>query len=191
LRPEGDDPSVRQRVREVVSSVERLERREQLLLPAVGSEFVAALWWMIQEGSEVRDLAAVRSAKAFVETQGHPLLRKGSVGRLLHRAERAILEHLNDPAEVARKGEEAYRARRELWERMYAGQFIAIVQGDVVAYARDKSELLREVAVRQKEMWPFRAYIVKVGAPPPPPVRGPAPRILSRKHHPADDEEML
>lgn len=163
----SEDPSVGQKVKDALESVERLERREQLLLPAHGNEFVAALWWMIQEGGEVRDYAAVRSAKAYVETQENQMLKREGVRRLLRMAERAILARLNDPAAVARGGEEAYRARRDEWGREYRAEFIAILRGEVVAHADDKSELLRRVADLQRKTWPFRAYVVKVGAPPP------------------------
>jgi hypothetical protein len=191
LQVEHEALSVGQKVKvkDVLESVERLERREQLLLPAFAHEFVAALWWMIQEGNEVRDYAAVRSAKTYVESKANPMLMREGVRLLLRMAEGAILARLNDPAAVAHKSEEAYRARSEEWEQQFAGQFIAIVQGEVIAHAVDKSELLREVAARQRATWPFRAYIVKVGAPPPPPVKGPTPRILSRKRAPGEPNE--
>jgi hypothetical protein len=190
LTGEGEDPSVGQKVKDVLESVERLERREQLLLPSFVGELFAALCWMIQEGGEVRDYAAVRGAKAYVESGGNPLLAGDGLRRLARRAERAVLERLNDPAAVARKGEEAYRARREEWEREFEGQFIAIVQGEAVAHAADKSELLREIAKLQRKTWPFRAYVVKVGEPPPPPARGPSPRILARRGPPGDKEKL-
>lgn len=186
LRNEESNPAIDDKVKVIGENIERLERRDELHFPSSVGNFRAAVCWMIQQGSDEKDLDAVRRALAELENSYDPHLKRESIRRLLLLAEQCVIERVNDPTGVARRGEEAYRLNREEWEREFKGEFIAIYRGAVIASDADKTELLRKIVALQESWWPFRAYIVQVGAPALPMMRGPGPGMRLWKRHSAE-----
>ena len=156
LTGRGAGADVDESVKRLGLDAERLERRNQVMLPASEDHFTAALKWMIQLGVE-DDLEVIRKAKSDLPYDTE------DVKMLLKMAHEKLEEQANEPAYVASKGEEAYRLHRREWEEAYHGQYVAVRGGRVVAHAADKDELLKEIVKVQKAEGPFRAYIIRVG----------------------------
>jgi Family of unknown function (DUF5678) len=174
LAGRGAGADVDKVVKRLGLDAERLERRNQLLLPASEDHFTAAIKWIIQLGVE-DDLEVIRRAKSDLPYDTE------DVRMLLKMAQEKLEEQANEPGYVARKGEEAYRLHRREWEEAYGGQYVAVRGGRVVAHAADKDELLKEIVKIEKAEGPFRAYVVLVGAEEPPAATGPRVRLGLRE----------
>jgi len=80
------------------------------------------------------------------------------------RSTSATINKKVDPSETLREGEAAYQKHKKTWDREYAGKFIAIHDGKVVAADCEKGRLLEKLIKIQQQEGRFRAYIVQVGA---------------------------
>lgn len=135
---------------------EPLSRRAEILRPRSESEYESALRWMAEQGKE-SDLEMLRQVKR------HPPY---PLERLLAIVEEQIDKRVNSISYVREKGEEAYQLNKHEWDQEYAGQFIALYRGQVIAADRDEPVLMDRIMQAQEDRGPFRAYIVEIGAEP-------------------------
>lgn len=156
VRPSPGNTAPLKDLSALFEKAEALERRAELVVPESLENFLANLWWMIEQGVE-EDLDALRRIKDNLPYTSE------DIDELMKCAEQRILERVNDPDYVAQSGEVAYRMFRERWQKEYAAQFIAIHRRQVVASAPTEEELWPKLREARKERGPFRAYIIKVG----------------------------
>lgn len=71
----------------------------------------------------------------------------------------------NSPMAVLKESDAAYRAHKEEWDQKYAGQHIAVYQGEVIDADKDKTRLVKRIIKKQKERGRFRACLIQIGAP--------------------------
>jgi len=144
---------------QILYQAEAVTRNFQLTHPASEEEFKATLWWIIECGTE-NDLALLRELKE------NPPYASDEIHKLLDIAMQRIRERTSQkddpPAAVLRKDEEAYQLHKEEWDRRYAGRYIAIYQGEVIASDAKKTKLTEKIFKKQREKGPFRACVIKI-----------------------------
>ena len=160
---------------------EAVERRAELFLPESRENFIANLWWMIEQGVE-EDLYALRRLKKNLPYQDE------DIDEFMRIADERILKRVNDPDYVLKNGEDAYRSNQKMWDEEYADQFIAVYGRRVVAHAATEDELWPKLKQVQNERGPFRAYIIKVGLKMPV-FRGPQVQLAKTLMRQRSDEE--
>lgn len=139
-------------------STEEYRRCIDLANPDSEDTLIAGLLWAAEQGS-AEHLAKLRRLK---ESDAH---LSAELHALIDVAATRIEQRVNDFAYVLRRGEEAYQANREAWDKTYAGNYIAIHDGKIVAHDQDRLGLVEQLGKIQGEGCRFRAYIVKVGEP--------------------------
>jgi hypothetical protein len=156
--PPNEEATVKDVLKQLKKKLEAGERRFELRLPTSLENFKTNLRWMYHNGEE-EDLVLLCRIKK------NPPYDLDDIERLMEMVDRRIRERVNKLDRVIEKGEEAYQLRYNEWEEQFSGQFIAIYGGEVVGHADTKPELYPQISEAQKQVGPFRAYIVKVGAP--------------------------
>jgi hypothetical protein len=153
-----------QQLRAEAAALERTVRIRELENPSSEEDFRANLFWMNERGTE-DDLKLLQRLKTNSAYSSEELLQ------LLDMAIQRIRERTNQSDDsstiVQRQGEEAYQIHQDEWERRYAGQYIAIYQGAVVASDADKTKLTGKILKQQRETGTFRAYVMQVESPQP------------------------
>lgn len=139
--------------------IETMSRRLDLISPSTPEDFMAALWWVAEQGTE-EDLKLLREVRSNLPYDDADIIK------LLGIVEEKLAEKVDDPEYVVRKGEEAYQRNKEEWDSLYEGKYIAIHKGAVLYADADESSLIKTVIEEQKRQQKmFRVYIVEVGAP--------------------------
>lgn len=151
-----------QQLEAMTESCEREARIRELENPSSQEDFWANLVWMAERGTE-DDLNLLQ------RLQQNPPYTSDEILRLLDMAIQRIRERTSarddSPAAVQRQGEEAYQLHKAEWDRQYAGRYIAIYQGEVVASDAKKTRLMEKIVKKQRKEGPFRACVMKVGSP--------------------------
>jgi len=159
----GGWEEIRDQWRELHNKYERLQIRRQLLHPVSPKEFDAAIRWMAGRGME-KELALLEEVKK--KASPFPMeFSPEKINALIDSAQQRIRERLSDPDRVVSEGELTYQRNKEVWDQEYAGEFIAIWNGEVVVHDRDEAEVARKLSELQRHKEPFRAYVVEVGSP--------------------------
>jgi len=137
-----------------------LQRRKSGIISEMdfSAELTSELWLKIEEGT-IDDL------EFLLEIKGSPLCTSKIIQDLIDRANREIRKRFYAPAEVLKREEAAYQLHQEEWGSKYGkGTYIAIHKGEVVAHAKDKAALYRQLTKLQRHSR-FRPYVVQIDAP--------------------------
>ena len=140
--------------------VERFYWQRSLLLSSDENEMASGLHWMVELGEDEQDLECLEAARAREVPQNTFL------PELLDRARDETRRRYFRPSNVISRERQALSEHRDQWEREYPGQFVAIVGGNVIHAAHEKTDLMTWLTKEQEEMGPFRAYIADLNTPP-------------------------
>lgn len=141
---------------------ERTVRLEEIENPPSAENLAANLRWLIARGTKdnLPLLAKLKEEPRYPTTE---------VLQLIDMAIQQLNGQTNEektPYRIAmEKGEEAYWAHQEEWDRQYAGRYIAVYQGEVIASDDNKKKLLEAIFKKQHEEGPFYACILRIGTP--------------------------
>jgi hypothetical protein len=143
---------------------DHLQRRMDLLHPKSSAHFATTLRWMAQCGDQddLRRLTRMKQDPPF-ETPAVEKLFELAIAGINGRSGRAA--HLDDVHSQLHAAAEAAQTQKTEWERDYQGLYLALHAGAVVAHDAAKPALLSQLARMQRANGPFRACIVRVGAP--------------------------
>lgn len=137
---------------------EARERLEELNNPSSAENLAANLRWLIARGTK-DNLALLTKRKKdprYPTTENLQLIDM-AIQKLSGQASEE-----DSPRVAVQKGEEAYSQHKEEWDQKYAGRYIAVYQGEVIAAYTDKKKLLGAIMRKQQEKGPFYACILKV-----------------------------
>lgn len=152
-----------EQLRAMATAWERKARVRELANPASPEVFQANLYWMDARGTH-DDLKLLRRLRKNlphnISDEFLPLLD-------------LVMQHIHErvrPGDhssvtALQQGEEAYQRHKDVWDRQYAGQYIAIYQGEVIDADADKTKLTEKLFKKQRETGPFRAYVMQVENP--------------------------
>jgi hypothetical protein len=153
----------RQQAPGTMDILERETRRHELATPASQAHLQANLYWVSERGEE-EDLELLQRLRDAPPPEVPEI-----VLQLIDIAIQRILERMQQDDSLAaaqRQGVAAYRVYKAEWDRQYAGRYIAVYQGKVIAADANKHCLLEKVVRKQREEQnPFRACIVKTASP--------------------------
>jgi len=82
--------------------------------------------------------------------------------RAIQRIHERVSQKGDSPSAVLRKGEGAYQLHKDKWDQQYAGRYIAIYQGEVIASDAKKTKLTEKIFKKQREEGPLRACVIKI-----------------------------
>jgi len=159
LEPGWQDVRARAEAFEKGVREEREKRVQELGNPDSEEDFRANLFWIVERGQE-DDLKLLQRLKQ------DPPYTSDEIVQLLDLAMQRIRERTrqrdDSPTAVQRQGEGAYGLHKEEWDRRYAGRYIAIYQGEVIASDTKKIKLMEKIVRKQREEGPFRACVMKI-----------------------------